>query len=283
VTGDLRVARGNEDQAAAWNGEEGERWVALSELIESGAQRLRAQLFETAGISAPDRVLDIGCGSGRTSLLAARAAREGSVLGVDLSGPMLALARKRAEREGVTNVTFAQGDAQVHDFEPSSFDIAISQFGSMFFADQVAGFSNIARALRPQGRLVLVSWRRPMENELMREISRTLAQKPLEGGPPPEAISPFRHADPDHTRPVLEQAGFVEVAFTAMDEPMILGEDVDAAFDYATQMFGWQSNDLDQAGRVKAYADLRASLDEHRTADGLAYGTATWLITATRA
>jgi SAM-dependent methyltransferase len=180
-------------------------------------------------------------------------------------------------------VTFAHGDAQVHDFEPSSFDVAISQFGSMFFSDQVAAFANIARALKPGGRVVLVSWRRPTDVELMREISRTLGQKPLEGGPPPEAISPFRHADPSHTGPLLEQAGLVDVVFTEMDEPMLVGADVDAAFDYLVRMFGWQSSDLDEAGKAKAHADLRASLEEHQTDDGLAYGTATWLITAARA
>lgn len=280
----VEIAPGNEDQAAAWDGYEGEKWVRNAESLESGTLHIDARLFEAAAIARGERVLDIGCGNGGTTIQAAGIAAEGSALGSDLSGAMLDNARANAARAGVANVTFVQGDAQVYPFERGSFDVAISEFGSMFFADQVAAFSNIAGALAPGGRLVLVSWQSPDRVEMMREVSRTLGQKPpAPGGPPPDAVSPFRHADPKHTKPLLEQAGFRDVAFTDMSDPLILGRTVDDAFGYMYAMYGWMAEELDDAVRERAKAELRESLEAHRTADGVTYGSATWLITARRA
>src|SRR5207302_7733270 len=128
-----------------------------------------------AGITGSDHVLDIGCGTGQTTREAARTAADGSALGVDLSARMIAYARQVAAREGLTNVEFAQADVQVQGFTPASFDLAISRTGTMFFGDPVAAFANIARSLRPGGRLSLLTWQGPAGNEWIRELSGALA------------------------------------------------------------------------------------------------------------
>ena len=137
-------------------------------------------------------MLDVGCGTGQTTRDAARAASAGSALGVDLSSRMLDHARRRATEEGVTNVTFAQADAQIHPFEPGAYDVAISRTAAMFFGDHVAAFSNIGRALRSGGRLVLVTWQPLPGNEWIREISGALAAGRDLPAPPPDAPAPSR-------------------------------------------------------------------------------------------
>ncbi len=119
-------------------------------------QHLRAAY----GISAGDRVLDIGCGTGLTTREAARAATPGRVVGVDVSERMLARAGEVTAAERLDNVRYQLGDAQVHRFDPGGFDVAISRFGTMFFSDPAVAFANIAAALRPQARLVLLVWQR---------------------------------------------------------------------------------------------------------------------------
>ena len=120
--------------------------------------RYNVRLRAAAGVRTADRVLDIGCGTGQTTRDAARAATSGSALGVDLSRPMLDRARQLSEEEGIPNVDFELADAQVHPFAPGDFTVGLSRFGTMFFADPVAAFTNIGRALRPGARLVQLVW-----------------------------------------------------------------------------------------------------------------------------
>ena len=132
-------------------------------------------LRRSYGIRPHDHVLDIGCGAGQTTRDAARLAAAGSVLGVDVSAPMIERARRLTEAEGLRNVSFEQADAEIHHFPAERFDVAISRFGTMFFADPVAAFTNIARALRPKGRLVMMVWQDHHRNEWSVSIQRALA------------------------------------------------------------------------------------------------------------
>ena len=161
----------NAEQARAWDGGEGVYWAENAERFDMSVASYHERFMAAAEIGRTERVLDIGCGTGQTTRDAARAAPDGTALGVDLSGPMIALARRLAAEQGVTNALFEQTDAQIHPFPEQSFDVAISRTGTMFFGDQVAAFANIARAIRPGGRLSVLVWQGPEPNEWIRELS----------------------------------------------------------------------------------------------------------------
>jgi SAM-dependent methyltransferase len=165
----------NVDMARAWDGEEGERWTAQADRYEAAGRRHDGRLTGAGLVASGDAVLDVGCGTGRSTRDAARVAAPGPVLGVDLSSQMLEEARRRAAAEGLANVSFEQADVQVHPFADGAFDAAISSFGAMFFADPVAAFANIGRALRPGGRLAVLAWRDLGRNQWVTAIRDALA------------------------------------------------------------------------------------------------------------
>ena len=157
------------------------------------------------GIGPGDEVLDIGCGTGLTTREAARAAAPGRVVGVDVSQRMLERARQLTAAEGLGNVRYELGDAQLHRFAPASFDVAISRFGTMFFADPPAAFANIAGALRPEGRLVLLVWQRLEHNHWVQAIDAALGDA---AQPPQPGADPFSLGDAEATARILQRAGF---------------------------------------------------------------------------
>ena len=174
-TTDLQVDATNAEQLKAWDGGEGDYWAAHADAYDASVVRYHRPLLDAAAIDPSDRVLDIGCGTGQTTRDAARLAVAGSALGIDLSSSMLDVARTRAEQEGIHHATFVQGDAQVHPFEPESFDVALSRTGSMFFGDAAAAHANIARAIRHGGRLALAVWQPISENEWFASFVGALA------------------------------------------------------------------------------------------------------------
>jgi len=165
----------NVDMAKAWDGEEGDQWTQFADEFDTHFRSIWARFLETDPIAPADRVLDIGCGSGQSTRDAARLARDGSALGVDLSESMLAEARRRARTEGLTNVEFLRADAQVHAFERAAFDVVISRFGVMFFADRPAAFANIGSALGRGGRLALLVWQANADNEWIMVVRESMA------------------------------------------------------------------------------------------------------------
>src|SRR2546429_32214 len=190
-------------------------------------------LRQACGVQIHDRVLDIGCGTGQTTRQAARTAQAGSALGVDISAPAMERARELARAEGIRNVTFERADAQVHRFPRERFDLGISRFGTMFFGDPGAAFANIRRALRPAGRLVMMVWQAPGRNEWDVVIRQSLdgPKGPVaaaSAGPGPD---PFSLADPPAVTELLEAAGFADVTFTDVHEPVYYGPDVAAALE----------------------------------------------------
>lgn len=274
----------NAEQAKAWDGEEGLRWAEHAERYESAAPRHLERMFHATAIAPTDAVLDVGCGTGGTTRDAARRAPEGSALGIDLSGPMLRRAREQSRAEGLANVTFVHADAQVHPFDESTCDLAISSFGGMFFDDPVAAYTNIGRALRPNGRLALLVWRELPRNEWVSEIRAALALGRDLPVPPPDAPTPFSFADPDRVRRILGDAGYTEIAFESVEEPLTVGADADDAYAFMRTMGIVEGllHDVDGAGRARGLTQLRASVDAHAGADGVQYGTSAWLVTAQR-
>lgn len=272
---------GNVEQAAEWDGPGGEHRARHAAVFEAEPNGYCSRLLEAADVQAADRVLDIGCGTGQSTRNAARAAAAGSAHGVDLSARMLEIARQRAAEEGLGNVTFEQADAQLHPFPHARFDVGISSFGAMFFADPVTAFANIARALRPGGRLVLVVWQDRDRQEWSRVIRESLAPHVVE--PVPAGPGPFSLADPDTVRRVLGSAGYRHVDCAEVGEPVYYGPDVDTA---AALVLGLRSAKdllarLEPAQVDPAIDRLRAALTAHHTdGDGVRFDSAAWIITA---
>jgi SAM-dependent methyltransferase len=272
----------NAEQAQAWDGDEGTYWADNAEHFDRAVAAYHGPFMSAAGITPTDQVLDIGCGTGQTTRDAARTAVSGSALGVDLSSRMIDHARRAADREGLSNARFEQVDAQVHPLVPTGFDVAISRTGAMFFGDPVAAFTNVARALRPGARLILLTWQGPATNEWIRELSGALAagrDLPL---PPIDAPGPFSLSDPDRVRAILGSAGFGRVELDARSEPMWFGHDTEDAERFVLGLMGWMLQGLDDGAQARARANLRATLTAHCTDEGVLFGSTTWTIRATR-
>lgn len=276
------VHSSNAEQLKAWDGDGGAYWAAHAYDFDRSVAPYHQRLFAAAGISPSERVLDIGCGTGQTTRDAARAADDGSALGVDLSSAMLDVARRRAAEEGLTNALFEQVDAQIHPFASRAFDVAISRTGAMFFGDPVAAFSNIGRALRPAGRLALAAWQPLAQNEWIREFSGALAAGRDRPAPPADAPGPFALSDPDRVRAVLTDAGFVDIDLDATSAGMWFGNDADEAHQFVLGLLGWMLEGLDDVGRARALEALHATTSAHTTADGVIYESGAWTIRATR-
>lgn len=273
----------NLDAFRAWDGADGAYWAEHHATFERALEAHEARVFDAAAVARADRVLDVGCGSGKATREAARRAAEGSATGVDLSSPMLARARQRAVEEGITNVEFLQADAQVHRFERGAFDVCISQTGTMFFGDPVAAFANIGRALRPGGRMVSLVWQSPERNEWFRSFTSAVSVGREAPSPPPGAPGPFSLADPDRVRRVLTEAGHRNVEIEASEEPMWFGDDAESAFQFVRRQGVIASivRSLHDADQPQALANLRASIDAHVSNDGITYASAAWLVTST--
>ena len=233
-------------------------------------------------ITRGDEVVDIGCGTGLTTREAARAAAPGRVVGVDVSERMIQRARQVTAAEGLDNVRYELADAQVHRFAPASFDVAISRFGTMFFSDPAAAFANIAAALRPEARLVLLVWQRHDDNEWARAIDAALGDAMQ---PPQPCADPFSLGDAEATAGILEGAGFDEIEFADVHEPVLYGHDLDAALAFVV---GFQDTRAalatlgdDEAART--VERLRTMLAAHCSNEhGVILDSRSWLITARR-
>ncbi|MGI8683828.1 MAG: methyltransferase domain-containing protein [Acidimicrobiales bacterium] len=241
-------------------------------------------LLEAARFEPGDRVLDIGCGSGVSSRAAARAVTSGSVLGVDLSTATVARAQALARAERLANVAFERADAGTSPFDPASFDLAISRFGAMYFGHPVPAFANIARAIRPGGRLAFVAWREAARNEWMTAVAGALAMGRTLPERPADRPGAFGLAGEDHVRRTLGEAGFADVTLEERSEPVNFGPDAAAA--YALVSTQGLARDLlgglDSATRKAALQQLRDVLAAHETPDGVLFGSTCWLITARR-
>ena len=273
----------NVEQAEAWDGPDGEFWAAHQARFDATISPHHAQLMAAAAIAPGERVLDIGCGNGLTSRDAARAAGErGEVLGVDLSGPMLARAAQSAKDEGLGNVRFEQGDAQAYRFPKDTFDLVMSRFGVMFFADPVAAFTNIASGVRSGGRLTMAVWGPVPGNEWITAMLDAVGRVREIPTPPPGAPGPFTLADQSHTRGILTEAGFTAVDFVASEHPFRVGADTDDAFGFVSQLQVCQKllEDLDEPTRAQGFDYLRAAMAAHETPEGVVFRSTAWVVTA---
>jgi SAM-dependent methyltransferase len=216
----MRVDPLNAAQFRYWDGEEGAYWAKRAARFDMGASDYLNLLLVTADINQNEVVLDIGCGTGVMTRLAACVGR--SALGVDLSRAMIEVARREAAYECQWNVVFRQGDAQVYPFSTGRYGVAISRHGAMFFGDPHAAFINIARALHPDGRMVLLSWQ-PLERNEWQVVIRDALFAGRE--PPAPSTQPGTLKEPDDIVAVLTRAGFTDVRITSVTASMYFGAD----------------------------------------------------------
>ncbi|GAA3257790.1 class I SAM-dependent methyltransferase [Nonomuraea helvata] len=269
----------NTHQAEAWNGYEGKHWADHHDRYDAVNSGFNDYLLQS--VRAGDRVLDVGCGNGQVSRLAAR--RAGHVTGVDLSAPMLGRARAAAADEGVANIDFEQGDAQVHPFPADSYDLAISRFGIMFFADPVAAFANIARALRPGGRVAFLSLRGMADNDLGPVFAAMACHLP-KPEPVPDGDGPTSLSDPIRIHEVFTAAGFTGVTATPVEALQVWGRDAQDAADFlaAWGPVRFLLDRVDATAASRARAALVDALLPYGQADAVRLRGAAYLITATR-
>jgi SAM-dependent methyltransferase len=275
----------NTEQAHAWNGPEGSHWAANQDRWNAVNDGFNKPLLDAAAITAAHRVLDLGCGSGRTTRLAALRAPEGHATGLDLSGPMLAEARTRAQREGIANASFVQGDAQIHPFEAGAFDAAISRFGVMFFADPVAAFANVGRALVPGGRLAFVCPADALLNGGVAAMASLRDILPVGDFGRTGLPGMFSLAASDRIHDVLTAAGFTGVTVSQVQADCAWGHGAEDAAEFllGTGPGRHLMDQVDVPAQTRARRALTDRLRAHEAADGLVRLPSTsWLVTADR-
>jgi SAM-dependent methyltransferase len=276
--------RPNAEQIQYWNETAGPKWVAFQAQIDGHIRPLGQRAIERAAPREGERLLDVGCGCGETTLdLGRRVGANGSATGVDISAVMLQRAQQRAEETGLRNVRFLEADAQTHAFPSGGFDALYSRFGVMFFADPPAAFANLRRALRAGGRLTFVCWQAVQKNPWMFVPMAAAMQHialPLPAGA--DAPGPFAFADRDRVARILAQAGFADVEIEALEGTLSVagGGTLDEVVEFLLQMgpTGAALRDAGPDTRPKVAAAVREALLPYQTPAGVQMDAAAWLV-----
>jgi len=274
----------NADQVAYWNGPAGQRWADRQAQQDVLLKPVADLVVDRAGFKPGECVIDVGCGSGATTIAFARkVAPSGRVLGVDVSAPMLARARQAAPKD--LPIEFVQADATVYPFEPSSFDVLASRFGVMFFADPALSFANMRRALEPAGRLVFACWREPRENPFfMAPLAAAYKHVPKLPQQGPEDPGPFAFASEARVHRILGDAGFTGVAMEAC--PLLLDAAIGRGLDGAVQgalEIGPVSRALNGQPdhlRIAAANEIRNALTPFAKGNAVLLPASVWVVTA---
>ncbi|HEY7607834.1 MAG TPA: methyltransferase domain-containing protein [Alphaproteobacteria bacterium] len=275
----------NSAQIEFWNGPTGQRWTRLAKPIEDNLRPLGAAVLQRLAPQPGERIIDVGCGGGDTTLaLAERVQGHGFVLGIDVSRPLLQRAVARAANTPEYPVRFVEADASVHAFERGTFDALFSRFGVMFFADPAAAFANMRRALKPGGRLAFCCWRDRRENSWV-TIPVAAARKHLSELPPPpgpEEPGPFAFADSARIQRILTSAGFTRIACEKFDFALAYGDEAKAAAEFLTQMgpVGSVLQEHPEALRTQVADTLAGMLEAQRQPGGIRLAAAIWIVTA---
>jgi SAM-dependent methyltransferase len=261
--------------------------VGLQEELDAQLGLLQDGLLEIAKAQPAETVVDVGCGCGASSLALARCVGDvGSVTGVDISGPMLAHARLRAEADGLNQLRFLQGDAQVHPFEEASVDLVTSRFGIMFFENFESAFRNLHRALKPGGRIAFMCWRPALENPWMTIPLMAAGQFVELPAPPdnPQAPGPFALSDSEFVKPMMAAAGFSNVELNPLDLKLRVGagNTIEDAYDFNLKIGPLTPllADKDEETRRKVRNAIMDALKPHHTNEGVMLDFAAWVVTA---
>jgi SAM-dependent methyltransferase len=276
----------NLGQATYWNEGAGRSWVMRERDLDAQLEPFGVAVAQELGLVSGERVLDVGCGAGATSLMLAERVRPGQVLGVDISAPLLARARERGA--AVDNLRFEHADAQTFAFGGALYDAVFSRFGVMFFADPVEAFRNLRAATRPGGKLGFVCWRAMRDNPAF--------ALPLEAGLPflpeppqrsePGAPGPFAFDDEGRVRTILVSAGYKDIAIAPRDAEIVFGgrTDLEGAVDLALEVgpLSRALPELDERTRARLRAAIRDAFSPYHGPSGVTLPSATWIVTARR-
>jgi SAM-dependent methyltransferase len=279
----LASAVPNVKQSEEWNNATGRRWLDRHERADRQIAPFGLRAMERADIRHGQRVLDVGCGCGETTLeLARRVGASGSVAGIDISRLLIDTARQAADRSNMSNVRFEVADAQIFAFSPHSVDLVFSRFGVMFFDDPEAAFSNFRNALRHRGRLSFVCWPAPRDNQFM-TIPMAAASQHITLPPPadPEAPGPFAFADPGRVKRILSQAGFGDIQIDRVIEKVgggTLDETAHMLVDLGP--LSRVLDDIDATTRHAIVEDTRNTLKGFEASGRVLIDAAAWLVTA---
>jgi SAM-dependent methyltransferase len=275
---------GNADQIAYWNGPGGQRWADRQQNQDLVLAPVADVLLDRANVKAGERIVDLGCGAGATSVaFAQKVGPSGHVLGIDISGPMLERAR------GITPtglpVDFVLADATVYPFVPASFDLVASRFGVMFFADPALSFANVRRALRPSGRLAFACWREPRENPFfMVPLQAVYEHVPKPPRPGPEEPGPFSFASEARVHRILGEAGFHGIAMEPCNLMLdiAIGRGLEVAVQSALEIGPAARALAEQPPEVVAAAtnSIRDALAGYVNEEAVLLPAAVWIVTA---
>ena len=282
------AAEENEEAVRAWDGPLFDRFVRFREIVTTGLGAHGEAALDLVPPAAGERVLDIGCGFGDTTQrIAGLVGADGEVVGIDAARQFIEVARREAEEAGVRNVSFDVADVEVADLG-GPYDLAFSRFGTMFCANPVVALRNVRRTLVPGGRLVMVVWRRRIDNDWLfraQTIVEGIVDRPEEYDEPTCGPGPFSMADADTTTDILLHAGYADIALHRCDLPIAVGADVEEAIDLVMAL-GPAGEILRLAGDRAAHLhdDVRAALGEglaeFEGPDGLRAGASTWIVSA---
>jgi len=273
--------KSDDEQAARWNGVAGRAWVDAQDLLDSVFKPLEDLLVEAVAAASQSQVLDVGCGTGSTTVaVARRIGSKGRSIGIDISEPMIAAARARAERENV-RAEFIRANAQVHAFEPASVDMIISRFGVMFFDDPVQAFANLRRAASDNTTLELIAWRSAADNPFMTTAERAAA--PLLPNLPPrrqDGPGQFAFADSQRVSAILEEGGWAQIEIQPIDVACTLPEP--ALVQYLTRLgpVGTALQAADDTTRARVVDAVRPAFDPFVHGTEVRFTAACWMIGA---
>jgi SAM-dependent methyltransferase len=279
---DMGITRkANEEQAAAWNGAAGRGWVQAQGSLDRLFEPFEDLLVQAVAAEGAERVLDLGCGTGATTLaIAQQLGADGDVVGLDISDPMIALARGRADQAG-SRARFIAADAQTHAFEPASFDMIVSRFGIMFFDDNVRAFTNLRRAAAEGAALHGIAWRGPADNPFMTAAERAAAPL-LPALPPrdPHAPGQFAFANPDRVRSILKESGWNAIDIEPLDVPCALPKNELEAYVSKLGPVGRFLQDVDGSTRKRIVEAVRAAFCSFVHGDEVRFSSACWTVRA---
>lgn len=268
------------EQTALWNGRSGHAWVDAQPLLDHMLQPFEDLLLDAVAAAGATHVLDVGCGTGSTTLAVARRAGTQAGVGIDISQPMIDAARIRARRE-TSAASFVCADAQSHAFAPAGFDMIISRFGVMFFDDPPRAFANLRRAARDDARLWFAAWRGAADNPFMTAAERAAAPL-LPALPPrrPDAPGQFAFADPLRIHAILEQGGWNGIDIGAIDIACSFPKR--ELLRYVTRLgpVGLVLQDADARTRERVIERVRAAFESYVHGAEVRFTAACWTVTA---